>query len=74
MIKTVRVGVEPCGVAITPSGSDAYVANGTSGTVSVIKTSTNTVMRTLGVGGEPCGVAVTPNGSDAYVANSTLEP
>ncbi len=34
-----------------------------SGTVSVIKTSTNTVVKTVTVGTEPFGVAITPNGS-----------
>ena len=73
VVKTVGVGSDPCGVAITPNGSDAYVANAGSGTVSVINTSTNTVVKTVGVGsgpyGGPYGVAITPNGSDAYVTN-----
>ena len=28
VVKTVRVGSDPDGVAITPNGSDAYVTNG----------------------------------------------
>ena len=58
VVKTVMVGSEPSGVAITPNGSDAYVTNG-SGTVSVIKTSTNTVVKTVAVGSGPSGVAIT---------------
>ncbi len=47
----------------------AYVANAGSNTVSVIKTSTNMVVKKVRVGNAPDGVAITPNGSDAYVAN-----
>ena len=65
-----KVGANPDGIAITPNGSDAYVANILSNTVSVIKTSTNTVVKTVGVGNYPYGVAITPNGSDAYVTNA----
>src|SRR5215472_9382835 len=39
----------------------AYVTNAGSGTVSVINTSTNAVVKTVKVGGEPTAVAITPN-------------
>jgi YVTN family beta-propeller protein len=56
------------GVAITPNGRDAYVTNEDRGTVSVIKTSTNTVVTSVELGGGlPFEVAITPNGRDAYV-------
>jgi YVTN family beta-propeller protein len=48
----------------------AYVANGSSNTVSVIDTATNTVTATVAVGAAPFAVAVTPDGTHAYVANS----
>ena len=60
------VGINPIGVAITPDGSDAYVTNEVSNTVSVIKTSTNTVVKTVHVAIDPTDVAITPNGSEAY--------
>ena len=47
----------------------AYVANYSSGTVSVIDTLTNAVVHTVSVGSGPRAVAITPNGSAAYVAN-----
>ena len=48
----------------------AYVANSGADSVSVIKTSTNTVVKTVvGRLPIPIGIAITPNGSDAYVAN-----
>jgi len=46
------------GVAITPNGSDAYVTNPASNAVSVIKTSTNTVVKTV-PSDRPSGVAIT---------------
>jgi YVTN family beta-propeller protein len=71
---TITVGTDPTGVAVTPDGSKAYVANyGTiaspANTVSVIDTATNTVGSTITVGLGPVGVAVTPDGSKVYVAN-----
>ena len=67
----------PNGVAFTPDGQRAYVANsfgsGTS-TVSVIATATNTVVATVpvgsGTGSFADGVAVTPDGKHVYVTNS----
>src|SRR5262249_15558876 len=49
VVATVPVGVRPIGVAITPDGTHAYVANSFSGAVSVIATATNTVVATVPV-------------------------
>ncbi|MGA2522956.1 MAG: hypothetical protein ABSF65_02240 [Candidatus Bathyarchaeia archaeon] len=49
------------GVAVTPNGAYAYVANYGSGSVSVISTATNTISATVTGFSEPWGVAVTPN-------------
>jgi YVTN family beta-propeller protein len=54
-------------VAVTPDGSQVYVANADDTTVSVIATATNTVTATIPVGYNPQGVAVTPDGSQVYV-------
>ncbi len=67
---TVVVGTCPAGVAITPDGKHAYVANQTSGTVSVIDAATNTVVATIPFVSNtdsPIGVAITPDGKYAYV-------
>ena len=48
---TVPVGRYPNGVAITPNGKFAYVANQRSNTVSVIDTANNTVVHTNRRGG-----------------------
>ena len=47
-----------------------YVANTTSGTVSVIATASNTVVATVTVGSSPRSLALSPDGLLAYVANS----
>jgi YVTN family beta-propeller protein len=68
-VATVPVGNFPNGIAVTPDGSKAYVANRNSDNVSVINTATNTVVATVPVGNFPNGIAVTPDGSKVYVAN-----
>jgi YVTN family beta-propeller protein len=65
---TIRVGVGPNAVAITPDGKSAYVAN-VGGTVSVIDTATSTVSATLAVD-SPFGIAVTPDGNHVYVTST----
>ena len=66
---TVPVGPGPRGLAITPDGAFAYVANAGSFVVSVIATASNTVVATVPVGPGPEDVAITPDGAFAYVAN-----
>jgi YVTN family beta-propeller protein len=59
--------------AASPSGSakpvTAYVANELSGTVTPIKTATNTAGTPITVGTEPIAIGITPDGKTAYVAN-----
>ena len=70
VVDTISVGSSPIGIAVTPDGSSAYVANRGDETVSVIQTSDNTVVDTISVGYDPSwGVAVTPNGDYVYVTN-----
>ncbi|HEY2017168.1 MAG TPA: YncE family protein [Bryobacteraceae bacterium] len=74
----------PAGVAVNPSGTRVYVTNtcdggaigistcalGDTGSVSVIDTASNTVIKTITVGSEPAGIVVTQNESRVYVANA----
>jgi YVTN family beta-propeller protein len=69
VITKVKVGRYPSGVAVTPNGKTAYVANSGSNNVSVIDTSTNIVTATVDVGISPNGVAVNQVGTKVYVAN-----
>ncbi|PZR91213.1 MAG: hypothetical protein DLM68_03810 [Hyphomicrobiales bacterium] len=51
----------PNAIAVTPDGKHAYVANRHSGTVSVIRTATNTVVvATVSVGSTPFAVGIVP--------------
>ena len=70
VVKEIRVGRAPWGVAVNQAGSVVYVTNNNSASVSVIGTSTNSVTATIPVGFGPKGVAFTPDGKAAYVANN----
>ena len=57
----IRVGISPFGIAITPDGATAYVANAGSKNVSVIDLATNTVVGLpIPVGSGPRAIAITP--------------
>lgn len=66
---TIGVGNYPAGVAISPDGATAYIANNLSKSVSVVSTATNTVTATITVGTYPIGIKVSPDGSTVYVSN-----
>ena len=75
VVATIPVGQYPNGVATTPDGTHAYVANNaipsdgsinSPGVVSVIDTTRNKVVTTIPVGGGPVGVAITPDGTDGH--------
>ncbi|MCR8635484.1 cadherin-like beta sandwich domain-containing protein [Paenibacillus radicis (ex Xue et al. 2023)] len=65
----ITVGVQPNSAAFNPNGTQVFVTNRSSGTVSVIDPATDTVIRTITVGAQPHGVAFNSDGSKAYVAN-----
>jgi YVTN family beta-propeller protein len=68
------VGQAPAALAMSPDGLYVYVVNyvdgnpGT-GTMSVIRTSDNTVVATIGGFFGPFAIALTPSGRYAYVTN-----
>ncbi|HEX5196091.1 MAG TPA: hypothetical protein VFW26_02655, partial [Gaiellales bacterium] len=47
VVSTVRVGVSPAEMAVSPSRRSVYVANTGSNTVSVLNTHSNTVVKTI---------------------------
>jgi YVTN family beta-propeller protein len=72
VVATIQVGLAPNGVALTPDGKRAYVANWSSNNVSVIDTTTKAVVGSpIPIMSAPQGIAVTPNGKSVYV---TAEP
>jgi YVTN family beta-propeller protein len=81
VVKTIEVGLHPCGMALSPSGDRLYVTNANSDTVSVIDTTTDAVAKTLHVGNvgpgrkpvlgsSPNAVTVSPDGRTLFVANA----
>lgn len=70
-LATIPVQRRPIWAAITPDGSEAYVANNFTGTVSVLSTSTfMDVVPPISVGITPELTAITPDGSEVYVPNA----
>jgi YVTN family beta-propeller protein len=83
VIKRIKVGDEPQGVALDPNDRYAYVANAAAGTVTVIRIKSANPRRfrakpdrrvgrrgALVTGAEPWNVVVSPNGRRIFVANS----
>jgi YVTN family beta-propeller protein len=78
-IDPILVGDGPFGISVTPNGAYAYVNNYHDNTVSVIRTSDNTLVDTdpntveidpIPVGNQPYGgIAVSPDGNFVYVGN-----
>jgi YVTN family beta-propeller protein len=78
-LKTVRVGLHPAGMAVSPQGRFVYVANANSDTVSVLDTRSEEVVETircrpearLPFGSGPNALALSPDGGTLYVADGT---
>lgn len=70
---TIYVGSSPEGVAFSPDGMKAYVANRGSGSISMINTATNYVVTTTFL--DPYvpvqGVVASPDGKRVYVSNGS---
>lgn len=67
------LGTAPHGIAITPDGKTAYVANQGSNSVTPIDIATGTPGTPIPVGSGPSGIATTPDGKTVYVANSSSQ-
>jgi YVTN family beta-propeller protein len=71
IVATVRVGVSPGQMAVSPDRKSVYVANTGSNTVSVLNTDSNTIARTIALPSRsrPIDVAANPNGRYLYTAD-----
>jgi YVTN family beta-propeller protein len=71
IVATVRVGVSPAQMAVSPDRKSVYIANTGSNTVSVLNTHNDTIARTIALppGSRPIDVAVNPNGRYLYTAD-----
>lgn len=67
---TIPVGNLPSVLAISPDGSEAWVLNENSNSVSVIQTSSNTVLGTISLLA-PKDIVFSPDGSSAYIADGS---
>ena len=66
--RTIEVGTEPFGCALSPDGRKLYVTNQSQNTISVISTRLDRVVDTIrNVGVKPHGIAVSPDGDKLYV-------
>jgi YVTN family beta-propeller protein len=86
VLKKIKVGDEPQGVAVDPNNRYAYVANAASGNVTVVRIKNPkpgnfkaSVAKDLGkngkflTGAEPWNIVSSPNGRRIYVANSSQD-
>ncbi len=77
VIKEIKVGLHPSGLALHPDGSKLFVANANSDFVTIIDTKTDQVIKNIDVkptselpfGSAPNALAVSPDGNTLYVAN-----
>ena len=67
---TVSVGGQPTGIAISPRGDRAYIADNQRNLLQVMDTSSRAVIAAMSVPDGPWGVAVTPDGARIYVAST----
>jgi YVTN family beta-propeller protein len=70
-VATVRVGISPARMAVSPDQKSVYIANTGSNTVSVLNTDNDTIARTIALppGSKPIDVAANPNGRYLYTAD-----
>jgi YVTN family beta-propeller protein len=64
----------PSGMALSPDGSDLYVALNGDNSLGVIDTATNTLEKEIPVGNAPRQVVLADNGTVAYVSNEGGRP
>ena len=71
VVATVRVGVSPAHMAVSPDRKSVYIANTGSNTVSVLNTGNDTIARAIALPprSKPVDVAANPNGRYLYTAD-----
>ena len=78
-IKTIKVGLHPCDMVLSPDRGILYVACANSDIISVINTATDEVVDSISVhkkedmlfGSSPNDLTISPDGKYLYVANGT---
>jgi YVTN family beta-propeller protein len=72
LLRTIRVGRRPIGVAFDAGGTRAYVTNSGDDTVTVLDATADRAIAKVSVGHFPLGVAVSPDGT-VWVADSRTD-
>ncbi|HKE37469.1 MAG TPA: glycoside hydrolase domain-containing protein, partial [Candidatus Baltobacteraceae bacterium] len=70
VVATIKVGHAPCGIAIAPVGTTAWIANGDDGTIQSIDLVRLTAGAPIEVGANPRAIAIAPDGKTLYVTDS----
>ena len=69
LLKELNFGTQPRGVALSPNGKRAYVADFAENVIYVINTTTMKVLKTISVGSGPVGVVVSSDGKYLITTN-----
>ncbi len=69
VLKELNFGTQPRGVALSPNGDTAYVADFAENVIYVIDTTNMTVFKTIAVGSGPVGVTVSSDGKYLLTTN-----
>ena len=68
-IAEVKTGGGPAHIAVTPDGSQVWIANVNGNTIAVMDAKDNQIIKMIDVGKVPNEVALSPDGQFAFVAN-----
>ena len=67
-VTKIAVGLEPSGVAVSPTRDEVYVVNSGSDSVSVIDPQRNAVSATIPVGDQPFAISISADGKRGFAA------
>jgi len=69
-VSTIKMGIAPIALAVSPVNETVYVVNGGQNEVWVYNPGRQSIVAKIPVGEAPDGIAITPDGKKLFVANS----
>ncbi|MEQ1911016.1 MAG: hypothetical protein ABMA15_19510, partial [Vicinamibacterales bacterium] len=69
LLRVLRAGSDPEGVALSKDGTQAFIANEDTGQVSIVSIADGHVSESFKVGDEPEGISLTPDGKQAWATS-----